>query len=222
LSASSKLVAATGFQRSESLDVIQERFLEIFNKPDKSLNFIQHTLRSAKDIYKKGGHVTSVYRDQVYRLLFDNKRIIIDSKIDPNLKDSKNILDSKPVSTAELSNLFRYLSNYSKDGIYSKSLGSSYSNKYKNLSEIIIRNFLKALLNNELNLKYKYFKNYDGIIKFIMHFKPIHKINITENYLAQLKRRGNFVRVPPSSELDRFIEYVKKTFPDFDDKGFRK
>ena len=223
LSASSNLVAATGFQRSDSLEVIQDKFLDVFNKPDKSLYFIQKTLRNAKDIYKNGGHVTPVYRDQIYRLLFDNKRVIIDNKIDSTLDpNSKNILDSKPFTTAELSNLFRFLSNYSKDGIYSKSLGSSFNNNYKNQSEIIIRNFLKALLNNELNLNYKHFKNYDSIINFIIQFKPENNFKITPNYLAQLKRRGNFIKIPPSPELDRFIDYVKKTFPNFDDKGFRK
>ena len=43
----------------------------------KTIEFPHTTLRSALDIYKKGGHVTKVFRDQKYRLIHDGRREMI-------------------------------------------------------------------------------------------------------------------------------------------------
>jgi hypothetical protein len=43
-----------------------------------AIEFILSRLRSATDIFKKGGHVTMVYRDrdQQFRMPFYNKRVL--------------------------------------------------------------------------------------------------------------------------------------------------
>jgi hypothetical protein len=79
---------------------------------------------------------------------------------------------------------------------------------------MIIRNFLKALLNNELNLSRDSFKDYSEIVKYIKEFKPGY--NISENYISQLKRRGNFVRIPKTEFGEMFVDYVCIRFPNFD------
>jgi hypothetical protein len=64
----------------------------------KEIEYIQTRLRSATDIYKQGGHVTMVYKDQSFRLHYDNKRLLDVSKLKLN---EEMLLDSEP-----LTNLF--------------------------------------------------------------------------------------------------------------------
>lgn len=74
----SKILATTGFQnrmysnKKELLDLL----IECFKSEPKTLEYIQNSLRSATEIYKKGGHVTMKYRDQVFRMHYDNRRAL--------------------------------------------------------------------------------------------------------------------------------------------------
>ncbi len=43
----------------------------------KEMIFIQSSLRSAKQLYEEGGHVTMEYNDQSFRLVYYNKRKIL-------------------------------------------------------------------------------------------------------------------------------------------------
>lgn len=54
-------------------------FIETLQRETKQLEFIQSSLRSASDLYKRGGHVTMVYSDRMFSLVYDNKRIIVDN-----------------------------------------------------------------------------------------------------------------------------------------------
>ena len=183
---------------------------EVFASLDKSLIFLQKQLRGAKDIYKKGGHVTMKYSDQVFRLLYDNKRFIVDSE-----DDSITLLGSKPLSTADDGRVLRTVSAYSKNSLYSRTVGSM-SKRYKNVEEIAIRNFVKALLVNELNLNVSEFDGYSDIASYIQGYG----YTLSVNYISQLKRRGNFVKVPKTVESLNFAEFVKIKFPMFDTGRF--
>jgi hypothetical protein len=73
----SPILATTVFQhkfykKNELLNL----FIETFHFESKTIEYIKTRLRSAKDIYLKGGHVTKVYRDQQIRMHFYNKRLI--------------------------------------------------------------------------------------------------------------------------------------------------
>jgi len=48
---------------------------------EKSDIFIERTLRSAIDICKHGGSVTEQLKEKVFRMLYDNRREIIDLPI---------------------------------------------------------------------------------------------------------------------------------------------
>jgi hypothetical protein len=65
---------------------------------DKTIEYIQSSLRSALSISKKGGHVTMTYRDQKFSFRFDNKRIIIDN-LDPTVLKTAANLSSLDIST---------------------------------------------------------------------------------------------------------------------------
>ena len=165
-------------------------------------------MRSPLDIYKDGGHVTRTFNDQKFRLMYDNKRLIIDSK-DPNTK----LLDSKPLSKSDIGELLRYIGNLPKSKQYSLNSGST-NNKYNSNIELISRNFLKALLKNELGLDINKFSNYKEIVMFLRNYSD--DINISENYISQLKRRGKYVKIPWSIEAEKFVNYVKVKFPNFE------
>jgi len=51
---------------------------------EKYFEFTQSSLRGANEIYKKGGHVTMTFKEQIFRLMFDNRRQIVD--FDPKTK----------------------------------------------------------------------------------------------------------------------------------------
>lgn len=44
------------------------------------MEYIQGSLRSAIKVYKEGGQVTMVNRDQIYRMHYDNRRVIEEPK----------------------------------------------------------------------------------------------------------------------------------------------
>lgn len=207
LSESSGIMAATGFQKgAASLSEVQSLFIDKLKSNDKTLLFLRSSLRSALDIYKEGGHVTRTYSDQVFRLMYDNKRIILDS--------NNTLLDSAPLRQADIGELLRYIGNLPKTKQYSRNSSSANLNKYNNSIELISRNFVKALLNNQLGLDLKSFENYKHIVSYLRKYD--NDIKISENYISQLKRRGSFVKVPWSIENEKFVNYVKLKFPNFD------
>jgi hypothetical protein len=73
------MVAATGFQRQgyERSELVT-LFKGILKSSEKVFEFTRKSLRGAKDIFNKGGHVTTVLKDQSFRLLYDNRRKIIE------------------------------------------------------------------------------------------------------------------------------------------------
>jgi len=74
----SKIIATTGIQHRvfDGKDQMLKGFISIFKSENKTIEYVQGRLRSASDIYKKGGHVTMVRRDQLFRMHFDNRRIL--------------------------------------------------------------------------------------------------------------------------------------------------
>ena len=75
----SRIISTTGFQnrmysnRKELLELL----IDCFKSEPKTLEYIQTSLRSATEIYKKGGHVTMKYRDQLFRMHYDNRRALL-------------------------------------------------------------------------------------------------------------------------------------------------
>jgi len=97
---------------------------------------------------------------------------------------------------------------------YSTQRHKSYS---KELGAIYV-NFIIALLHNKLNLDRSKLKSYSNIIKFLEDYKG-DKL-FTKSYLSKLRYRGQFKKVPLTRESLDFINYVKKTFPEFNDSYF--
>lgn len=127
---------------------------------DKQIDFISTSLRSALDIYKEGGHVTRVYRDQRFRLNFDGRReVIVPDDIRKGIYEGVLdwdgiLLDSNPVKDPEQSRFYRSVSSLNKSVVYQKTTtaGSS-SSKYKDRSELAYRNFIKAYYSGNFGIE---------------------------------------------------------------------
>lgn len=220
----SKISSTTGLQR-QSLNKTNEElelfFKDILNTREKKIHYLSQTLRSASTIYKKGGHVTMEYKDQSYSFKYDNKRKIIDDEY-PDAR----LRDSLPMRDIEEALFYRSLTKLGSKSTYQKNLPQNPSKKYKSYIELGIRNFVKALFSNELNLDSSVFRSYQEIIDFIDEFNinienSRNKYRLTPNKLALLKRRrGSRVLLPKSPELVVFVSHIKTKFPDFDEKGF--
>jgi len=95
-----------------------------------------------------------VYKDQIFRLQYDNRRIIIIVPKGPenNIDFSSILLDSKPVPNKEYSKNIRFMSKLHKQRLYNKQCNkqcnilSGY--KYKDYTDLAISNFIKGLLSN--------------------------------------------------------------------------
>ena len=247
LGINSTIKATTGFQNREySHSELVELFTEKMTSEDRTIEFIQSSLRSASSISKKGGHVTKIYTDQRFSMKYDNRRLIIDNfrvidpyssdsvmllerdfkSIDDNIDHIKNnqyLLDSKPVTDADMCRNLRFISNKPFHTEYNQSTSKTFKNAYKNYNDLGIRNFIKFLLSTppklpaialELN-------TYEKIIDFIHGYDP--KFRVSKSSLSNLKHRKMiFNQVPRTTETIKFCDYVKSRFPKFDESVFFK
>ncbi|HEY0580042.1 MAG TPA: hypothetical protein VGC75_04990 [Candidatus Nitrosocosmicus sp.] len=90
----------------------------------------------------------------------------------------------------------------------------------KDYTDLAIRNFIKGLFS--IPPKYNLvndFKSYSEIIDFIKEYKI--NIRISKTSLSNLKNRRMVIKaVPRTKETERFTEYVKTRYKNFDDKTF--
>jgi hypothetical protein len=203
-------------------------------------------LRSALDLFKHGGHVSPSYQDQVFRLHFDNKRRIIDEDIRTSMQDvdirilmseeNCKLFDSEPLNDANECKVLRAISQLPKKRAYQRLTSTSGGSKYKSNIELAVRNFLKVLFNNEMNLDSNQFTSYKDIIEFLNGFyesiegldgfESVKRMKFSENYIAQIKARSlkNRIRkvVPKTLVTIKFVDYVRIKFPGFEDNEFFK
>lgn len=201
----------------------------------KSISFIQHSLRSALDIYRGGGHVTDVFKDRLFRMHYDNRRLIIVPKDQEDYFENSDVidysnilLDSKPLKTIKECMYYRYFSSLHKKIIYQKNNATSgVKSKYISYLELAIRNFLVGLMNNQYNLDYSSFHSYKEIVNYIHNYNDTSEsksFKISPNMLSKLKRKKINIKksVPKTIETIEFVDYVKVKFPRFDEDSFFK
>lgn len=106
---------------------------------------------------------------------------------------------------------------------YSRSLSQLHrkqNNKYKDYTDLAIRNFIKGLFSTppKYNL-INDFKNYSEIVDFIKDYK--RNARISRHSVYKLKSRRIVIKpVPRTKETELFIEYVKTRYKNFDDNSF--
>jgi len=138
--------AATGFQTSKlEKNFIIDCFSNIITRVDmnKRIEYIQTSLRSASDIYNKGGNVVLVYKDRSFNLEYDNKRCIIEN-------NSSSLLDTKPWDNIVGYEKIRVLKSSVINPVYVKGLSTGQSKVYKTHLETCVRSFIKACLAKDI------------------------------------------------------------------------
>jgi hypothetical protein len=198
-----------------------EEFIKSLNSNKKCFNFIQQSLRYAKDIYKKGGHVIMVYTDREFKLAYDNRREIItgDGENDPCNAMLKSVPWKKCEDCLEVRGLLKIVNTNDYNRILSKQGGKS----YKNYVEVGVRSFIKGFLNGLYGLKKSDFSNYQDLIDFVKGYEPANNINLSKQGISNLRNRRTIIKnVPRIKEVLDFALYVKTKIPHFDLDSFFK
>lgn len=185
----------------------------------KTFDFTQTRLRGANDIFKKGGHVTRTYRDQVFRLLHDNRRQIVDKSENTNYDMSDKLCDSTPLNNKLECLKLRFLSRLPFTLPYNHSTSKPKNAKYKSYLGVAVRNFLKGYLSKEpcFGLRGDEFKSYKDLISFIYGNTSTNEIKLSKPSLSNLKHRKIiFKPVLKTKETLNFARYVKEKLPHFD------
>ena len=183
----SVIKATTGFQNTGvSTELMISTFAEKINSDDKQIEYILSTLRSGKDIFDKGGHTVMKYRDQTFRLTFDNRRKIKEI-LDEENKDQvqERLLDSEPLEDKKSCNYLRKISVITRSS-YDRSTHTLKNNGYKTNIETAVRNFVKGFLNEKplFGLKSDDFKSYSEIQNFLKEYKPTSKLSISKQCIS--------------------------------------
>lgn len=222
-----KMVAATGFQRAGyEKDELVTMFKNILKSKDKFCEFTRFSLRSAKDIFEKGGNVVPILKDQTFRLFHDNRRQIEGyNKLNGSVDLSRRLLDSKPLQDIKNCKTMRFLSKFPITNPFNKNNANKASTGYKSSLEVGVRNFIKGYYskNEKFGLKGTEFKNSTDIISFINGITPTKDLKISKHSISKLKNRKLiWYPVKPTKENLTFIAKVKESYPYFNDQLFFK
>lgn len=165
------------------------------------------------------------YKDQIFRLLFDNRRQIIEPLNFNSLDFSNFILDSMPLNSVEECSRIRFISKIQRTSIYNKNTSITKGNVYKHFLDLAVKNFIKGYLNKEplFGLQGNEFKNYKELKDFIMAYEPAKHMLISTQSISNLKHRKMiFKPVIKRKETLDFIEYVKTKIKSFNENEFFK
>lgn len=230
----SYIKATTGFQSGgyQHEELVKE-FKKILGSDTKQFEFVAKRLRGAKDVFTKGGHVQSIYKDQKFRMLYDNRRKIVESVGYKGYDLSDKLLDSIPHTNTHEALRARFVSRFPFTLPYNKQNSSSrVKNIYNNYLEIGVRNFIKGYVSREpmFGLTGTEFKTSTEIINFISEFDSTEakisgllKIKVSRQSIWNLRHRQLFFRpVPNTPENLAFSHYIKKRFPHFKESDFLK
>jgi len=210
---SKNISAMTGFQpRHFSEETRINLIRNALESESRTINYGQRSLRKATDIFKEGGHVTPKVSERAFRVVFDNRREIIDNGIHPSL----NLLFSKPFKNKNVASTIKAIGKLGSD-LYAPNSEYSIKTGSKDYADIAIRSFIRALLQNKLNLV-NTFTSYNEIIDFI---ENTFDVKLKVNYIANQKRRAFIPNMVPSNKQTlEIVDKIKTKFPDFNEKEF--
>jgi len=160
----------------------------------------------------------------------NNNNVINNCKINNNNNNEINnnnnnkyyiLLDSLPLIDSDKCFNIRSIANRFRVNDYNQRTSKSQNTKYKDYTDLAIRNFIKCLLMKpsmypEIALS---LKDYSSIIKFIKVFKVDYRIS--KQSISNLKHRPLIKnQVPRSDETLLFVNYVKSKYNHFDENLF--
>jgi hypothetical protein len=206
-------------------------FKEVLRGDEKYFEFVTKRLRGARDIFSKGGHVVSIYKDQKFRMYHDNRREIIEHTKFKGNDLSDKLLDSKPLISKGHALEVRFLSKFPFMLSFNKQDSSRVKTAYINFLEVGVRNFIKGFVSKTpyFWLRGTEFKYSHEIISFIsefdsskeFNFNGKNKIKISRQSISNLKNRKLIWRpVPWTPETETFANYIKSKIPHFNKDEF--
>ena len=220
--------ATTGFQSfgystSEMVDVFKSTLAE----KNKMFEYTQKSVRSAKDVFNRGGHVTVVYKDQKFRLIYDNRRVMIEPKGFDGFDMSDKLFDSNPHQDITGCANARFLSKFYNNTPFLKTTPvKSYAKAvYKSGLDVGVRCFIKGYLAKTpcFGLRGDEFQSYVDLINFILGFDQAKGVKISRQSISNLKRKQTIIRpVPRTRENIAFSSYIKQHIPHFCEETFLK
>jgi len=187
--------------------------------------FTQTRLRGANDVFKKGGHVTKTMRDQVFRMFYDNRRMIKEPNNNTDSDMSNKLFDSTPLHNNMECLHQRFLSRLPFSLPFHKNTSKTKSPKYKSFLDVAVRNFIKGYLSKQpcFGLKGDEFKSYKDLMKFIYGNVSAKDIKLTKQSISNLKHRKIIFRpVLKTKETMEFTKYLKDNIPYFKEELFLK
>lgn len=217
----SKILATTGFQNRQYVDKAELYNLlrSVLKTESKMIEYIQTSLRTAGEIYKKGGNVTMKYRDQIFRMHFDNRRVLTGETTIPS--GIEQMLDSQPLKNVKLGENLRFIGSLSKKRLYGKYTSGPSKAKYVSDSEISVRNFIKGMVSSPplFNLPPNSYTSRSQLQEFLKGYNPL--VNISVESISRYKSRlVTLSRVKRTKESMNFVSYVKTVYPTFDEDLF--
>jgi hypothetical protein len=205
--------AMTGFQprhfpMTDRINLVENAFAD----NNLTINFAQRSLRKVTDIFKDGGHVTAKVSEKSFRLVYDNRRQIIETGILP----SYNLLYSKPFLNKNVATTIKAIGKLGSD-LYAPNSEYTIKSGSKDYIDIALRSFIRALLQSKLNL-INSFNNYNELINFI---DTTFKVKMKPSYIANQKRRAFIPNMVPYNNQTRgVVEKIINKFPNFDTTKF--
>lgn len=153
------------------------------------------------------------------RIIAVNNLHLIDTKRLEN-RNFYNVLYKNELFIYKVNSINYINTNCRSISSSSKNMASKQVNKTKDYTDLAIRTFIKGLFSSppKFNLVYD-FKSYSDIIDFIKFYK--RNARISKSGLSNIKNRKIVMRtVLRTEETERFVEYVKTRYKNFDDQTF--
>lgn len=220
-----EISASTGFQRKMfNRQELINIFKDTLASTNKTFEYTWESLRSAKDIFTKGGNMVKVMKDQTFRMLYDNRRQVINNG-KHFVDSSKVLLDSKPLNDSSHCKTLRFLSKFPITLPYNKNNVIKSKALYRSKIEVGVRNFIKAFYstNQTFGLSGYEFKGAKDILTFISGHSPTKDVKLSLSAVSRLKSRRMIWRpVPHTVENLGLCAYIKFHYPNFNDELFLK
>lgn len=205
----------TGYQQSQPHDVLVKLILDSFDTT-KSIRFMQYSLRSGIDIFKKGGSLTQSLSEKNFNLAYDNRRSIIETN------QYKTFFRTRPFNSLEQCQLARKISTLDKNKFsFLDHIKSDLINKTPFI-KICIRMVIRALFQRNDILGLPITPKMNRIMCF--NILQDLKVNVTLNYISQQKAKPFIPNsIPIVPDTTALINKLKEKFPDIKtDSFFRK
>lgn len=201
------LTAMTGYQRrNKTPRKIRSIVSDALSSKDKEVYFMKNSLRGANEIFKKGGHVSMGYTESKFRVVYDNKRLIIpllDMTDYIKLDDRGNeyldltlnggvFLDSKPYASVDECRMNRFVASRLKSKIYKHNdYAPRLLPRVENTKDLCIRWLLRLYVNR--TLKVTHHELLIGLSKVLNRKLSLGFIRKITEFLGGLELQGTFI-----------------------------